>query len=158
MRSITTTCPQEIRKDNRQAHNREREQTPERKAAVKVWCIGKTCTCGCGRPANCAHHPTDDLYQDEWANLDECDPWQSFCHHMHHKGFVRCPKCGGWMRPGKEACSKCRGSTIRKPSIKHPCDRRKPDQKCARKPGMVCEYSAAKAKTNCSYFKERKKP
>ena len=43
--------------------------------------------------------------------------------------------------------------------IQFPCDRRRSDQKCARKPGMICGYSAAKAKTNCSYFKERvKKP
>lgn len=40
-----------------------------------------------------------------------------------------------------------------------PCDRRKANQKCSRKPGMICEYSSTKAKKNCSYFKERiKKP
>ena len=110
MNGISVTNPQRIRADNRQAHNREREATPERREEVRLWCIGKQCSCGCRQDANCAHHPGDDLYADEiWANLDECEPYQSFCHTLHHKGYVRCLGCGGWMRKGREECSKCSG-------------------------------------------------
>lgn len=158
MSTITVTNPQEIRKDNRQAHNREREANPERKAAVKAWCEGKTCTCGCGQPANCAHHPTDDLYEDEWANLDECEPWQSFCHHMHHRGFVRCPECSGWMRPGKEMCSKCRGVTkaTRRRHCRHPCPKNRGSQKCAFSWSPVCSYSPQRA-LECSWYANHQK-
>lgn len=158
MSTISVTCPQEIRKDNRQARNREREANPERKAAVKAWCEGKTCTCGCGQPANCAHHPTNDLYEDEWANLSECEPWQSFCHHMHHNGFVRCAECGGWMRPGKEMCSKCRGVTkaTRRRHNRHPCPKNRGSQKCAFVWAPVCSYSATRA-LECSWYANHQK-
>lgn len=103
----SVTNPGAIRAQNRQTRNRKREVSPERKAAVKAWCVGKLCSCGCGKPANCAHHPSDDLYQDEWANLDECEPYNSRCHHLHHKGLERCPSCGGWMKAGAETCFNC---------------------------------------------------
>jgi hypothetical protein len=58
-----------------------------------------------------------------------------------------------------KALKMCDKAVAKKKFIKilFPCDRRKSDQKCARKPGMICGYSASKAKTNCSYFKEREK-
>lgn len=155
MSTITVTNPQEIRKDNRQAHNREREQNPARKEAVRIWCTGKLCTCGCGQPANCAHHPTDDLYQDEWADLSQCEPYQSWCHMMHHRGFERCPECRGWMRKGREKCAKCSGWRKRnQPSgrIRHPCRKNVGRQKCTEL--IVCSYSPKKASA-CDHFGER---
>ena len=150
------TNPQRIRIDNRQADNRQRESNPDRKAAVKAWCIGKLCTCGCGKPANCAHHPTDDLYGDEWGNLDECEPYTGRCHHMKHKGYDRCPECGGWMKRGSEKCAKCRGwraRNLKKGVVRHPCEDNEGRQVCRTR--LVCPYSPQKAE-NCDYFKKRK--
>ena len=155
MSSITVTCPQRISINNRQANNRAREADPARKAAVEAWCVGKLCTCGCGQPANCAHHPTDDLYQDEWADLSQCEPWQSFCHHMHHRGFERCPECKGWMRKGREKCAKCSGWRKRNQlsgRIWHPCRKNLGRQKCTEL--IVCSYSPKKARV-CDHFGER---
>lgn len=151
------TSQPNIRIANRQAKNRKREQTPERKAAVKAWCVGKTCTCGCGQPANCAHHPSDDLYEDEWADLSQCEPWNSRCHHLHHKGFVRCPECGGWMRAGREKCAKCAGWTGKKEHFnRHSCDRHGAGQICSRS-SYRCPYARTKAEKMCDIFEAKKK-
>jgi len=150
-----------IRIQNRQTKNRKRERDPARIAAVKEWCVGKLCTCGCGQPANCAHHPSDDLYEDEWADLSQCEPWQSLCHHKHHKGFVRCPECGGWMKPGREKCSKCEGwvaKRIRQGKSRHPCDHNRGSQRCWRNGQLlVCPYSPRTAEARCDpeHFQKR---
>lgn len=111
VRSFFVTCPQAIRTANRKARNRKREKKPEVRALVKAWCIGKVCSCGCGRPANTAHHPRGELYESDlrYLNLNECEPYYHTCHHLHHRGLVRCPSCGGWMRQGNEKCAKCQG-------------------------------------------------
>jgi len=41
--------------------------------------------------------------------------------------------------------------------IPFPCDRRMLNQKCRRKPGLVCSYNRTTCKTKCGYFKERQK-
>ena len=155
MSSIAVTCPQRISINNRQAHNREREL--QIRAAVIEWCKGKLCTCGCGEPANCAHHISDDLYKDETAyrDLNNCDPYTGGCHKMHHRGFERCPECRGWMRKGREKCAKCSGWRKRNQSsgrIRHPCRKNVGRQKCTER--VVCIYSPKKARA-CDYFGER---
>ncbi len=147
------TSQPNIRIKNRQKKNRKREADPARKAAVKGWCKGQLCTCGCGQPANCAHHPNDTLYGDEWADLSQCEPWQSFCHHMHHKGFVRCPECGGWMRHGHEMCSKCRkvSRATRRRHNRHPCPKNLGNQRCAFSWSPVCSFSPQRA-TECDWY------
>lgn len=150
------TCQPRIQIENRQAKNRKREQDPARKAAVKAWCKDKLCSCGCGQPANCAHHPSDNLYDDEWANLDECEPWYSRCHHLHHKGLARCPSCGGWMRAGNEKCAKCQGHRVHNTKmgyVRHPCGKNFGRQRCTER--IVCRRSPAKAE-GCDYFIPRK--
>lgn len=161
MISISVTNPQRLRADLRQANNRQREQAPERKAAVERWCIGKLCSCGCGQPANCAHHPTDDLYGDQWADLSECEPYNSGCHHMRHKGYDRCPECGGWMKRGSEKCAKCRGWRARNTKrgiVRHPCSHNIGRQRCQRDGRvLVCPYSPRTAQQRCDpdHFKIR---
>lgn len=141
-----TICPAEIARVNRQARNRLRERNPAVRALVKAWCIGKICSCGCGRPATTAHHPTDDLYESDirYLNLSQCEPYYHHCHYMRHRGFERCPACNGWMRQGSEKCAKCRGWRHKnKRKIVHPCAKNLGQQRCAQK--GVCCYSPRKA-------------
>lgn len=114
--AIRTESPENRRINNRQFRNRKRERNPERRKAVKIWCIGKNCSCGCGRSANTPHHPSDDLYKDEWADLSECEPYYHTCHHMHHKGFARCPVCGKWI-PKDGECWSCKSPEEREAAI-----------------------------------------
>lgn len=164
----TTSCPQAIAAANRKTRNRKREQDPAVRALVKAWCVGKVCSCGCGRPANMAHHPTDDLYASDirYLNLDECEPFFHTCHHNMHHGLIRCPGCGGWMRQGSEKCAKCRGTVrtqkdrngrIYKSTYKrrHPCLKNLGQQRCREK--IVCPYSPRKAPDGCRAFVARKK-
>ena len=150
------TCQPRIQIENRQARNRKRERNPARRAQVKAWCAGKLCSCGCGQSANTPHHPSDSLYEDEWANLDECEPWKAWCHHLHHKGLERCPVCHGWMKRGREKCWKCephRVHNLRTGHTRHPCGKNEGQQRC--KDGRVCARSPAKAE-GCDYFTPRK--
>jgi len=151
LKSIAVTNPHQIAIDNRQTNNRQREK--ENRAAVIRWCIGKVCTCGCGKPANVAHHVSDELYKDETAYLDlaNCDPYRAWCHRMHHKGFVRCPVCHGWMREGRDKCAKCSGWKKHK-FIKshHPCKSHLKSGRCSKsRIGSQCLYSPNKAPVLC---------
>lgn len=156
--------PDNIRIQNRQAKNRKRERDPKRRAEVKKWCEGKLCTCGCGQPANTPHHPGDNCYADEiWADLRECEPWRHTCHRRYHKGWVRCPQCGGWMKPGFEVCYKCSGggkTHTRKKipfRIDHPCQDHRRTGRCGTDNGFgQCQYSAKDAEGRCEEFRARK--
>jgi hypothetical protein len=151
--AIQTTCPQEIAAIYRKATNRRRER--QIRAEVVEWCKGKVCSCGCGRLANLAHHPADDLYilDPIYKDLDNCEPYFHRCHYMMHKEFVRCPGCGGWMKKGSEKCSKCRGWRPRnKRHTRHPCAANTGSQRCSL--NGVCHYSPQKSK-NCRKFIER---
>ena len=156
----SVTCPRDIRRINRQAKNRKREK--ENRAAVIAWCEGKKCSCGCGSYADMAHHTSDNLYKDEIAyrDLDNCDPYYHSCHTMHHRGYERCPKCGGWMKRGSEMCYACRKITYgerivtNQRKVRHPCLKNIGKQRCSEK--NLCPHPPAKARS-CAYFKERKK-
>jgi hypothetical protein len=160
MTAITVTCPQAIRAKNRQANNRKRERDPERRAIVKAWCMGKLCSCGCGMPANTAHHISDDLYADDEAyrDLANCEPYYHLCHRAHHRGYERCPICRGWMRKGSESCYKCRGVVWRSPRRAglFPCSWRKNDQRCLSpiRFSGVCDRSRMNC-TGCDHFMAR---
>ena len=155
------TCPQRIRADIRQTKNRKRERTPARRAEVQKWCEGKTCTCGCGKPANTPHHPNDGRYDDEyWADLRECEPWYHICHRNHHKGWIRCPECGGWMRPGFDRCYLCsnHGKTkTRKPKVPaHPCRSHLMTGRCRKSPiSQQCTFAARNALKDCQKAQPR---
>jgi hypothetical protein len=156
MSTLSTVCPQEIATIYRRATNRRRER--EIRAEVIEWCVGKVCSCGCGRPANMAHHPTDDMYVTElrYHNLNQCEPYYHRCHYMMHKRFVRCPGCGGWMKEGSEKCSKCRGWRPRnKRNTRHPCGANTGSQRCSL--NGVCHYAPKKA-PDCRKFIARVKP
>lgn len=179
---FSVISPQNIAKDNRQYNNRKRERNPARRKEVKEWCRGKKCECSptCNRLANTPHHPSDDLYKDEWANLSECIPYNNRCHHNHHKGYVRCPSCGGWMKKGSEMCYTCykkehpdlveqseirkvkrrrfvRGLRKRKPAyLRFPCRFRKRDQRCSLGDN-ACGYSL-KNVMKCRNYLSRIKP
>ena len=153
---IAVTCPAEIARIGRQARNRTRERDPARRKAVRAWCVGKECSCGCGKPANTPHHPSGDLYKDKWADLSECEPYYHICHHLLHKGYLRCPSCKGWMRPGYEKCWKCRGRPGGKHRIRrhrHPCLKNLGQQRCSEK--GVCPHSPRKAAGRCERFAAR---
>jgi hypothetical protein len=159
VRSFFVTCPQAISTANRKARNRKREKKPAVRALVKAWCIGKVCSCGCGRPANTAHHPGE-LYESDlrYLNLNECEPYYHTCHHLHHRGYIRCPSCGGWMRQGNEKCAKCQGwrryKDLHRSSghTRHPCNKNLGQQKC--RDGRVCGRSPVKAE-GCDWFVAR---
>lgn len=156
MTSLAVTCPQAIRIGNRQAQNRKRERDPAQRAAVKAWCEGKTCSCGCGRPANTAHHVADTLYADDVAykDLANCDPYYHTCHRNHHKGLERCPVCKGWMRRGSESCYRCRGVfRLRPRPDRFPCSWHRRGQRCLSplRYSRVCDRSPVKA-DGCDYF------
>ena len=151
--SISVTNPQRIRIDIRQTKNRAREATPARKAEVAAWCVGKKCSCGCGRDATTPHHPSDTLYADEiWADLRESEPWYYKCHSMYHRGFERCPRCGGWMHHGKEYCYKHDSWKRCKPRGRHPCRFHSGPQKCRKK--IACPYPPRKAE-ECNMFEQK---
>jgi len=156
--SIPTTCPAEIARIGRQARNRKRERDPKVRAAVQAWCKGKVCSCGCGKPSNTAHHPTDDLYTTDirYLNLSEWEPYYHHCHFMLHRGFERCPVCKGWMKAGSEKCSKCRGWRRRNLRlIRHPCLKNVGQQQCTQK--IVCSFSPRKS-AGCGAFVARVRP
>lgn len=157
MSSISVTCPQAIAAINHKARNREREKDPAVKALVRAWCKGKVCSCGCGKPANTAHHPEGKLYETDliYLDLNNCEPFWYWCHRMMHAGFVRCPECGGWMRRGREKCSKCFGwKRNRKKPRKHPCLKNSGPQQCRQK--CVCPYPPKKAE-GCDHYTARVK-
>ena len=156
MSSGAVTCPQRIRADNRQEANRAREQTAERRKAVFEWTRGKLCSCGCGKAANCAHHPTDDLYGDQWADLSQCEPYNPNCHRMKHRGYERCPECGGWMARGSEKCSRCRGySGLARQKSRHPCGRHRGQQRCQRDGRVFICSRSPKTAEGCDHLLER---
>ena len=151
--ALSTTCPQEIAAINRKAKNRYRER--KIRAEVIEWCKGKVCSCGCGRPANMAHHPTDDIYRSDllYHNLDQCEPYYHRCHYNMHHGNVRCPSCGGWMKAGAEKCAKCRGWRHKnKRKTRHPCAANTGNQRCSL--NGICAWSPKKA-IGCRKFIER---
>ncbi|MCU0651139.1 MAG: hypothetical protein MUC52_02785 [Candidatus Omnitrophica bacterium] len=86
MNTISVTCPAEIARINRQARNRKREKNPVLVAIKRKWCEGKTCSCGCGRPANTPHHPRGELYENDAAYIDpdNWEPYYHICHHRYH--------------------------------------------------------------------------
>ena len=152
-----TTCPQEIARIGRQARNRKREKDPALVALKKEWCVGKVCSCGCGRAANTPHHPRGALYENDlvYADPENWEPYYHTCHHNMHKGLVRCPSCGGWMRSGNEKCAKCRGWRYKnRKLIRHPCDKNLGQQRC--RDGRICARSPRKAE-GCDWFVARKK-
>lgn len=155
---LAVTCPEAIRAQNRKANNRKRERDPERRAIVKAWCVGKTCTCGCGKPANTPHHVSDDLYKDEgaWKDLANCEPYYHICHGLHHKGFERCPVCKGWMRRGSESCYRCRGASYwisPRKKDQFPCNWHRKGQRCLSpiRYSGICDRSPVTA-GGCDYF------
>jgi len=103
------TCPQRIRADTRQDRNRERELNPEQREKRRLWCVGKVCSCGCGRDANTAHHPRGELYETDalYFNLDNCEPYYHICHQKKHEGYVPCEICGTLVKPGYTVCWNC---------------------------------------------------
>jgi hypothetical protein len=160
--SIPTTCPQDIARMGRQARNRKRERDPKVRALVKAWCKEKLCSCGCGKKADTAHHPTDDLYASnyQYLKLDECEPYYHHCHFVRHRGFERCPECHGWMKAGSEKCAKCRGWRYKnRKHLKHPCFKNVGQQRCTQK--IVCPFSPRKAPMDppagCRAFEARAK-
>ncbi len=104
------------------------------------------------------------------------------CNHMFEKGMMICPVCrehychwrsemcrACYMRehPGlKEALerakdqsrdarnARARARTAKLQREKHPCKKRGLNQKCTRKSGLVCTFSAAKA-VGCLFFREK---
>lgn len=155
MTSLAVTCPQAIRALNRKTRNRKRER--ENRAAVIAWCQGKVCSCGCGRPANTAHHVADTLYADDEAykDLDNCEPYYHTCHRMHHKGLERCPLCGGWMLRRSESCYRCRGVARTRSSRPHrfPCLWHRRGQRCLSplRYSGICDRSPKTAE-GCDHF------
>ena len=159
MTPLAVTCPQQIRTQNRKANNRKREQDPERRAIVKAWCIGKLCSCGCGKQANTAHHVSDDLYADEgeYKDLANCEPYYHTCHNNYHKGLERCPTCKGWMARGADRCSKCRGVVWKSSRPRRfPCGWHRASQRCLSpiRYSKVCDRSAGTC-FGCDHFIER---
>jgi hypothetical protein len=162
MNTISVTCPAEIARINRQARNRKREKNQVLVAIKRKWCEGKTCSCGCGRPANTPHHPRGELYENDAAYIDpdNWEPYYHICHHRYHTGWQHCPTCGKWMRPGSEQCWICagkpRGKRRRPP--RHPCTHWFSQQTCRTERGIkVCPYSAKKAQEQCEQFEKRER-
>jgi len=114
----SVTCPQAIRADLRKKQNIRRLLKPKQKKERKVWCIGKVCVCGCGRPANTPHHPSGDLYEtdEKYFNLDGCVPYYHICHNRMHKGYVPCEKCGTLIKPCYTVCFNCRDKSSKEES------------------------------------------
>ena len=166
MIAIRTTCPQEIQIHNRKAKNRGRERSIIMRAEVRAWVAGKKCSCGCGRDATTAHHPRGDLYKSEELYMDKSqwEPYYHACHSHLHKGYVRCPECHRWMRPGFDTCYTCRGrpGDKRKKAIyqyrnrsKHPCSHRYKLQVCAMNGRTrLCSYGYLRAE-QCPDFERR---
>jgi hypothetical protein len=159
MSSITCTSQANIAIENHRASQEQICGDPHHQADVDAWVKGKVCSCGCGRPATTPHHPDLNVYgTEEYHDLSLCEPYYWHCHKMLHKGFVRCPECSGWMRPGHEMCSKCRGVTkaTRRRHNRHPCPKNRGSQKCAFAWAPVCSYSPKRA-LECNWYAEHMK-
>jgi len=117
---ISAVCPEEIRARNRKKKNRESTWASKRwKAAVKAWIPGRICL-WCGRPAQVAHHPTDEDYgKDGYFDLSQCWSMCNTCHWMGRRGFEICPKCRRHYKlPQFEFCRHCDPEQREKAEIK----------------------------------------
>lgn len=152
---LDCTSPPNIRIANRQEINRKRERDPALIKIKKAWCKGKKCSCGCGRDANTAHHPRGELYESDPVYYDssQWEPYYSGCHQNLHRGYVKCPSCGGWMKPGKEMCWKCRGKPSGKHRLRYPCKFRLQLQRCSKR--IICPYGYKSAEQQCEIFEKR---
>jgi hypothetical protein len=104
--------PQARRTRNRRKTKARIRQSPEWKAAVKAWVVGKKCE-WCGSPDNILpHHPYQDTPNEIYGDLDlsGCIPVCESCHFMYERRHKqRCPVCKtNWMPlKGVEMCWSC---------------------------------------------------
>jgi len=122
------------------------------------------------------HHPMRNSYGNT-AYMDfflsGCTLLCSRCHSALHAGRVICEREHEdgevhYRWHDAEMCSYCflklhpelkeqkkRDKNRAKRAKLHPCKHRGPDQKCKRRPGEVCTFTAKKAPKTCRYFKEK---
>ena len=126
------------------------------------------------------------LSEEEYCTWDEdCEVCCTVCNWMYEKAKVPCPKCHDrYIRWDEAMCLTCylkvhpeiqaqidaarerkridqnerarKRRDAQRVSL-HPCKHRGREQRCRRKPGEVCTFTARKAST-CRYFKEKVQP
>jgi len=120
---------------------------------------------------------------DEYCTWDDdCEVCCTVCNRMYEKGMIPCPVCKSrYIRWDEEMCLSCylekhpeerekfnaareqreidrkaraKERRAKKAMHKFPCQRRGLNQKCRRKPGEVCTYSA-RTWQRCKYAREK---
>lgn len=106
-----TTCPEEIRAENRRAALEMIWNSPEWDFLKKLFLSRHPVCQMCGKPAQVPHHPHEaDYGKPEYLKklLEKCVPLCNKCHWAIRRGLRPCPVCREhYIPPSREMCRHC---------------------------------------------------